>query len=152
MEVNGGIDIHKLSMNNVLYLQLFTKDTLWIWQKFSWSQNLVFLSSFYPFIPAVVLLSIKIADPSIRVSAHVWYHSPGNTTAAKGCLIRLAGYNKEKLFPETRELVSADFTFVEKTVIFSKLKAIHQRVEHVFENSENTGILTENPIKVHFTW
>lgn len=79
------------------------------------------------------------------------YYSPGNTTAAKGCLIRLAGYNKEKLFPETRELVSADFSFGEKTVIFSKLKAIHRSVEHVFKNFENIGILTENLIKVHFT-
>lgn len=79
------------------------------------------------------------------------YYSPGNTTAAKGCLIRLAGCNKEKLFPETRELVSADFSFGEKTVIFSKLKAIHRSVEHVLKNFENIGILTENLIKVHFT-
>jgi len=54
------------------------------------------------------------------------YHLPGNTTATKGYLIRLAGCNGENLFPDTRETVVVDFTFVEKTVVVSsKLKEIH---------------------------
>ena len=40
--------------------------------------------------------------------------------------MRLASYNGEKLFPETRELVAVDFIFVEKTVVISnKLEEIH---------------------------
>lgn len=49
-----------------------------------------------------------------------------NTTAAKGCLIRLAGYNGGKLLTETRELLAVDFSFAEKRVVVSrKLKEIH---------------------------
>lgn len=53
------------------------------------------------------------------------YRLSGNTTAAKRCLIRLPGYNGENLFPDTRELVAVEFSFVEKTVVISnKLKEI----------------------------
>lgn len=54
------------------------------------------------------------------------YHLSGNATAAKGCLIRLAGYKGGKLFPVTKELVAVDFSFVEQTgAISNKLKEIH---------------------------